>query len=125
MANATTLSTVSFGGSLVGVGAVRAAIARAIIGATGIGIDAETNAYGVFRVTGSIDLFFDKADHNAILAQIRDATAPAAMTITWVTGKTWSGNARFSDCDVRAEGEDDLVRATASFRGNGAWSVST
>lgn len=120
MANTTTLVTVNFGGALVGVGSVEAELARPRIDKTPLGQDYSEEELGASGVVGSMDLYFDKSDHAALVNSIKNNSAPATMTITWNTAETWTGPCRIFSARVTAS-VNDLVRSTVAFSSSGSW----
>lgn len=123
MANSTQLTTVTFNSVLTVLAtSVNCTLSRNTIEIAGLGSSFVDNVFGTARVSGSIEVLFDKSDHAAFTANTSGAAAAAAMTILWNTGETWSGNAIINEVSVTA-GLDDVVKATVSFTGTGTWTV--
>jgi hypothetical protein len=78
--------------------------------------------YGVARVSGSIEVLYNKTSHGAIVNALEGASGTVSCTLTWNTGETWTGSAFITEVTVTAS-VDDLVKATISFVGNDAWTI--
>jgi len=125
MANASAVTGVSFNSAAVlFVQSANVTASRTLLPTTSLGDNWEFNIQGVGRVSGSIEVLYDKSDHQALSNHVLAASAqnPLNMTITWNTGEVWSGNSWVSEVSVTAS-TDELVKATISFSGNGAWAV--
>ena len=79
----------------------------------------------VARVSGSIEVLYDKSDHATMVDQCETASAALTSTITWNTNpspETWTGSCHITEVNATAS-VDDLVKATISFVGTGTWTV--
>lgn len=124
MANSSQLSTVTFNSALTVLAtSINCTVSRNTIEIAGLGTDFVSNVFGTARVSGTIDILFDKSDHAALMANLSGAAAAATLTIVWNSGpETWTGNAIINDFSVTAS-LDEIVKATVSFTGTGAWTV--
>jgi len=122
MANSSALSSASVAGVSLFVQVSNVTVSRTTLPITSLGDGWEKNIYGVARVSGSIDVLYDKSDHSAIVAALSGATGTVACTFTWNTGETWTGDAFITEVSATAS-TDDLVKATISFVGNNNWTI--
>jgi hypothetical protein len=125
MANSTALSVVgvNIGGAVPFVTSANVSVTRTTLPTTALGDSWETNKYGVARVSGSLEVIYDKSDHATLVDQMENASASVAATVTWNTGpETWTGNVLVTEVNTIAA-VDDLVKATISFVGDGTWTI--
>lgn len=122
MANGSQLAAASIGGVSTLMLSSNVTMERTMLDITALGDAWQTNLYGVGRISGSVDVAYNKIIHANALGNIAGAGAAVAAIFTWKTGETWTGNVRVNSVNVTAAA-DDLVRATISFVGEGAWSI--
>jgi hypothetical protein len=122
MANSSALSAASVAGVSLFVESSNVTASRTVLPITSLGDSWEKNVYGVARVSGSIEVLYDKSDHAAIVDAMENATGAVACVFTWNTSETWTGNAFITEVSARAS-TDDLVKATISFVGDGTWTI--
>jgi len=123
MANSSQLTTVTFNSAVTVLAtSVNCTVSRNTIEVAGLGTDFVSNLLGTARVSGTIEILYDQTDHATLMANLSGAMASATMTILWNTAQTWSGNAYINDFSVTAS-LDEIVKATVSFVGDGAWTV--
>jgi len=123
MANSSQLTTVTFNSAVTVLAtSVNCTVSRNTIEVAGLGTDFVSNLLGTARVSGTIEILYDQTDHGTLMANLSGAMASATMTILWNTAQTWSGNAYINDFSVTAS-LDEIVKATVSFVGDGAWTV--
>jgi hypothetical protein len=122
MANSSVVTGVNIGGSVAFVQSASANLSRTTITTTALGDSWETNVYGVARVSGSIEVLFDKSDHSAMTNQCSTAGTSVSATFTWNTAETWTGSLLITEASPNVN-VDDLVKASFSFVGTGTWTV--
>jgi hypothetical protein len=122
MANSSTLSGATIAGVSLFVTSSNVTVSRTTLPTTSLGDSWEKNLYGVARVSGSIEVLYDKSDHGAIVDAMENATGTVACTFTWNTAETWTGNAFITEVNATAS-TDDLVKATISFVGDSSWTI--
>ena len=123
MANSSQLTTVTFNSAVTVLAtSVNCTVSRNTIEVAGLGTDFVSNLLGTARVSGTIEILYDQTDHATLMTNLSGAMASATMTILWNTAQTWSGNAYINDFSVTAS-LDEIVKATVSFVGDGAWTV--
>lgn len=122
MANSSTISAVSIGGAVLFCQSANVTVSRTVLPVTSLGDEWEFNRYGVARVTGSVEVLYDVSDHGTIVNALENATGTLAVTITWATGESWSGNAFVTEVNASVA-VDDLVKASITFNGSGQWTV--
>ena len=122
MANSSLLTACNIGGTVLFVQSASVTLSRTTLPTTALGDSWETNVHGVARVSGSVEVLYDKSDHATMVDQCENASAALSATITWNTGETWSGSCHISEVNATAS-VDDLVKATISFVGTGTWTV--
>jgi hypothetical protein len=122
MANSSTLSGATIAGVSLFVTSSNVTVSRTTLPTTSLGDSWEKNLYGVARVSGSIEVLYDKSDHAAIVDAMENATGTVACTFTWNTLETWTGNAFITEVNATAS-TDDLVKATISFVGDSSWTI--
>jgi hypothetical protein len=84
---------------------------------------AEEVYYGKHRVSGSVQLVYNKADQTLIEDQIAGALASIAVQITWESGSVWQGPAKFSRF-TPTYSNGQLVQASADFVSDGPWTIN-
>ena len=122
MANTSQLSSVNFGGLVAFVTSANVTVQRNSVEIAGLGTSWVETQYGTARVSGTIEVLFDKTDHAAFMTQIAGANAAATMTMTWTTAESWSGSALITEVSPSAS-VDDVVKASISFVGTGVWTL--
>lgn len=122
MANSSLLTGCSIGGAVLFVQSANVTLSRTTLPTTALGDSWETNVHGVARISGSVEVLYDKSDHAAMVDQCETAGSALAATFTWNTAETWAGNVHISEVSATAA-VDDLVKATISFVGTGTWTV--
>lgn len=122
MANSSALSAASVAGVSLFVQSSNVTVSRTTLPTTSLGDGWERNVYGVARVSGSIEVLYDKSDHSAIVAALSGSTGTVACTFTWNTAESWTGNAFITEVSATAS-TDDLVKATISFVGDNNWTI--
>jgi len=122
MANSSAVTGVTIGTAVPFVQSASVTVARTTLPTTALGDTWESNVYGVARVSGTLEVMYDKSDHATLVDQLENATAAVTGTITWNTGETWTGSLLVNDAAATAS-TDDLVKATISFVGTGTWTV--
>jgi hypothetical protein len=121
MANSSALAGATINSISVFVLSSNVTVERTTIPVTALGDTWETNVQGVARVSGSIEVAYDKSDHANIIAHMTGATGSVAATFTWNTSETWTGNLIVNSASATAA-VDDIVKATINFVGTGTWS---
>ena len=123
MANSTTLSTVTFNSVQVAtVQSAQMTSARNTIEVTEIGDGNAKFVYGIINSTATLEVFFDKGDHQALTNQMSGATSAVACTLTWNTTETWTGSAFVNSIAVTAA-SGDVVKATIQLQFTGAVTI--
>jgi hypothetical protein len=123
MANSSQVVTVTFNATVtVFVTSASCTLSRTPIEIAAFGTDFVANVPGQARVSGTIEVLFDKSDHATLSANIGAAGAAASMVLLWNTAENWSGSAIITEFTVNASTED-IVRATINFVGTGTWTV--
>lgn len=125
MANSSVLAGATINGVSVFVLSSNVTAERTTIPVTALGDAWEKNVQGVARVSGSIEVAYDKSDHASIIAHMvspSSPNAPVAATFTWNTSETWTGNLYVNSVNATAT-VDDIVKATISFVGDGTWTI--
>lgn len=122
MANSSVLTACNIGGVVLFVQSANVTVSRTTLPTTGLGDSWETNVFGVARVSGSVEVLYDKSDHAAMVDQMETASAALSATLTWNTAESWTGSCHISEVNASAS-VDDLVKATISFVGTGQWTV--
>lgn len=123
MANSSVVTGVNIGGAVLFVQSANVTLSRTALPTTALGDSWESNVHGVARVSGSIEVLYDKSDHATLVDQCETASAALSATITWNTGpETWTGSCHITEVNATAS-VDDLVKATISFVGTGTWTV--
>jgi hypothetical protein len=123
MANSTAISSVTFNSvTVVTVQSAQMTSSRATMEVTEIGDSNAKFLYGVITTTASLEVFFDKSDHQTMATQMSSATAAVAVTITWNTGESWTGSAFVNSINVTAAA-GDVVKATIELQFTGAVTI--
>lgn len=122
MANGSSLTSATVAGVSLFVQSSNVTVSRTNLPITSLGDSWEKNVYGVAKVSGSVEVLYDKSDHSAIVSAMSGATGVVACTFTWNTGETWTGNAFITEVSASVA-VDDLVKATISFVGNDTWTI--
>ena len=122
MANSSLLTGCSIGGAVLFVQSANVTLSRTTLPTTALGDSWETNVHGVARISGSVEVLYDKSDHAAMVNQCKTAGSALAATFTWNTASAWSGNCHITEVSATAS-VDDLVKATISFVGTGTWTA--
>lgn len=125
MANSSVLAGATINSVSVFVLSSNVTVERNTIPITALGDAWEKNVQGVARVSGSIEVAYDKSDHGSIITHMvtpSSPNAPVAGTFTWNTGETWTGNLYVTSINATAA-VDDIVKATINFNGDGAWTL--
>ena len=98
---------------------------RSTIPVTALGDSWEKAVQGIARVSGSIEVAYDKSDHANIIAHMVTPASPNAgvsATFTWNTGETWTGTLYVTSINASAA-VDDIVKATINFTSDGTWTI--
>lgn len=122
MANSSLVTACNIGGAVLFVQSANVTLSRTALPTTALGDSWESNVHGVARVSGSVEVLYDKSDHAAMVDQCENASAALSATITWNTAETWAGSCHITEVNATAS-VDDLVKATISFVGTGTWTV--
>lgn len=122
MANSSIVTACSIGGTVLFVQSANVTLSRTALPTTALGDSWESNVHGVARVSGSVEVLYDKSDHATMVDQCETASAALSATITWNTAETWTGSCHITEVNATAS-VDDLVKATISFVGTGTWTV--
>ena len=123
MANSTAISSVTFNSvTVVTVQSAQMTSSRATMEVTEIGDSNAKFLYGVITTTASLEVFFDKGDHQTMATQMSSATAAVAVTITWNTGESLTGSAFVNSINVTAAA-GDVVKATIELQFTGAVTI--
>jgi len=126
MALASTLSSISFGGTTIGaVGTATVSLSRPALDVTGIGATNSSFVTGVQSATATLDIFYDQTDttHVALEGNINGNSAASAVVMTMATGMTYSGNATVTSFEVTAQ-VGSAVRASVTLQFTGAISIA-
>ena len=84
------------------------------------GMKVELVDYGVITTTASLEVFFDKSDHAALINQMGNATAAVSCELIFnTTPESWTGNALVNSINVTAAA-GDVVKATIELQFTGA-----
>ena len=121
MANSSALSSVKFNGATVAtVQSAQITSSRATMEVTEIGDANAKFLYGVISTTASLEVFFDKSDHAALINQMGNATAAVSCELIFnTTPESWTGNALVNSINVTAAA-GDVVKATIELQFTGA-----
>jgi predicted secreted protein len=125
MALASTLSSISFGGTTIGaVGTATVSLSRPALDVTGIGSTNSSFVTGLQSATATLDIFYDQADttHAALETNINGNGAPAATVLTMAAGMTYTGNATVTSFEVTAQ-VGSAVRASVTLQFTGAITI--
>ena len=122
MANSSIVTACNIGGAVLFVQSANVTLSRTALPTTALGDSWESNVHGVARVSGSVEVLYDKSDHATMVDQCENASAALSATITWNTAETWTGSCHITEVNATAS-VDDLVKATISFVGTGTWTV--
>jgi hypothetical protein len=123
MANSTAISSVTFNSvTVVTVQSAQMTSSRATMEVTEIGDGNAKFLYGVITSTASLEVFFDKSDHQTMATQMSGATAAVPVVIIWNTGESWTGNAFVNSINVTAAA-GDVVKATIELQFTGAVTI--
>lgn len=108
------------------VGDASWSMSRPSLEVTAIGDKDASFLSGVMTVTASANLFFDndEAQHNALLDNINDASAPFLLRITLETGEHLTGQAFVTSYEI-STAAGDLTRAALQFQVTGAVTIVT
>jgi hypothetical protein len=116
MANSSVLADATVNGVSVFILSSNVRLERQAIAVTALGDSWENNVHGVAKLSGSVEVAYDKSDHASMLSPMTSgANTPVTITLTWNTGETWTGPALITGFDVTAT-VDDIVKATVSFQ---------
>ena len=120
MANSTAISSVTFNSvTVVTVQSAQMTSSRATMEVTEIGDSNAKFLYGVITTTASLEVFFDKSDHQTMATQMSSATAVSWELIFNTTPERWTGNALVNSINVTAAA-GDVVKATIELQFTGA-----
>lgn len=124
MANSTAISSVKFNSNVVAtVQSAQMTSSRATMEVTEIGDANAKFIYGVISTTASLEVFFDKSDHAALIAQMSGATAAVTVELIWnTTPESWTGSALVNSINVTAAA-GDVVKATIELQFTGAVTI--
>ena len=124
MANSTAISSVKFNGTtVVTVQSAQITSSRATMEVTEIGDGNAKFIYGVLTTTASLEVFFDKGDHAALINQMGGATSAVACELIFnTTPESWSGTALVNSINVTAAA-GDVVKATIELQFTGAVTI--
>lgn len=122
MPNSSGLSSANIGGASLYITAANVTISRTALPTTALGDKWETNVYGVGRISGSVEVMYDKTAHANMVDQVEQASSSVTGTFTWDTGDTWTGQLLVTEAAATVS-VDDLVKATISFVGTGSWTA--
>lgn len=122
MPNSSGLSSANIGGASLYVTAANVTLSRTVLPTTALGDKWETNVYGVGRISGSVEVMYDKTSHANMVDQVEQASSSVTGTFTWDTGDTWTGQLLVTEAAATVS-VDDLVKATISFVGTGTWTA--
>ena len=123
MANSSVLAGATINGVSTFMLSSNVTVERTTIPVTALGDSWEKNVQGVARVSGSVEVAYDKSDHANIIANLITPSSPnaaVAATFTWNSGETWTGNLYVNSVNATAS-VDDIVKATMNFVGDGTW----
>ena len=98
---------------------------RSTIAVTALGDSWEKNVQGIARVSGIIEVAYDKGDHASIITHMVTPQTPnagVAATFTWNTGEAWTGTLYVTSINASAA-VDDIVKATINFTSDGSWTI--
>jgi len=126
MALASTLSSISFGGTTIGaVGTATVSLSRPALDVTGIGATNSSFVTGLQSATATLDIFYDQADttHAALETNINGNGAPVATVLTMAAGMTYTGNATVTSFEVTAQ-VGSAVRASVTLQFTGAITIA-
>lgn len=122
MANSSIVAGATINSVSVFVLSSNVTVERTTIPVTALGDSWEKNVQGVARVSGSIEVAYDKSDHANMIAHMTGATGKVAAVFTWNTGESWSGDLYVNSVNASAA-VDDIVKATLNFVGEGTWTI--
>jgi len=124
MANSSAVSAVgvTIGTAVPFVTSANVNVSRTTLPTTALGDSWEKNQYGVARISGTIEVIYDKSDHATMVDQVETAGASTTATFTWNTGETWTGKIMVTEASATAA-VDDLIKASITFVGDDSWTV--
>lgn len=126
MALASTLSSISFGGTTIGaVGTATVSLSRPALDVTGIGATNSSFVTGLQSATATLDIFYDQSDttHAALETNINGNGAPVSTVLTMAAGMTYTGNATVTSFEVTAQ-VGSAVRASVTLQFTGAITIA-
>lgn len=108
------------------VGDASWSMSRPALEVTAIGDKDASFLVGVMTVTASANLYFDNDDtqHNSLLDNINDASAPFLLRLTLENGESLTGQAYVTSCEI-STAAGDLTRAAMQFQVTGAVTIVT
>ena len=94
MANSSIVTACSIGGTVLFVQSANVTLSRTTLPTTALGDSWETNVHGVARISGSVEVLYDKSDHSAMVDQCETAGSalaaiedyqPVPLPAKWMT----------------------------------------